>query len=353
MTERRLVAIVPAWNEADAIGKVVDEIKGFDPTIDVVVIDDGSTDYTMKVAESHGATVLGLPFNVGIGGAVQTGFRYALEHRYELAVRLDGDGQHDASEIPKILGQIEAGEADLVIGSRFVDPGGTYRPPFARRIGIRIFARLVSSSLRPARDRHDVGLRRARPSRNRALRRAVPTRLPGGRGDARRVAERLAGRAGAGRHARANDRFVLDHVRPVSVLHHQGHARVARSKPAAISAPRRGATVTPVRVSIVGVVASVLLILVVLELVRGRRLKERYALLWLATGVVLLVLSAWREGLNTLAGWRASRAIRRLCSLRSRRLLLLVLLHYSTVISKLTDENADLAQRTPCSRNAW
>ena len=144
MTERRLVAIVPAWNESGAIGRVVDEIREFDSAIDVVVIDDASTDDTAKVAESHGATVLSLPFNVGIGGAVQTGFRYALEHGYELAVRLDGDGQHDASEIPKILEPIEAGEADLVIGSRFVDPGGTYRPPFARRIGIRIFARLVS-----------------------------------------------------------------------------------------------------------------------------------------------------------------------------------------------------------------
>ena len=144
MSKRRLVAIVPAWNESGAIGRVVDEIREFDSAIDVVVVDDASSDDTAKVAESHGATVLSLPFNVGIGGAVQTGFRYALEHGYELAVRLDGDGQHDASEIPKVLEPIEAGEADLVIGSRFVDPGGTYRPPFARRIGIRIFARLVS-----------------------------------------------------------------------------------------------------------------------------------------------------------------------------------------------------------------
>ena len=144
MSGRRLVAIVPAWNEAGAIGKVVDEIKSFDPTIDVVVVDDASTDETASVAESRGATVLRLPFNVGIGGAVQTGFRYALERGYEVAVRLDGDGQHDAFELSKILGPVEAGDADLVIGSRFVDPGGTYRPPFARRLGIRVFARLVS-----------------------------------------------------------------------------------------------------------------------------------------------------------------------------------------------------------------
>jgi hypothetical protein len=103
---------------------------------------------------------------------------------------------------------------------------------------------------------------------------------------------------------------------------------------------------TPVRVSIVGAIASVLLILVVLELVRGRRLKERYALLWLATGVVLLVLSIWRDGLNTIAGWAGVTSYPPAVLFAVAMLfILLVLLHYSTVISKLTDENVDLAQR--------
>ncbi len=103
---------------------------------------------------------------------------------------------------------------------------------------------------------------------------------------------------------------------------------------------------TPLRVSIVGVIASVLLILVVLELIRGRRLKERYALLWLATGFVLLVLSAWRDGLNTIAGWLGvtSTPVAVLFAVATL-FILLVLLHYSTVISKLTDENVELAQR--------
>lgn len=142
--KRKLVALVPAWNEADVIGNVVDEIAAAVPGIDIVVVDDASTDETASVARARGAVVLRLPFNVGIGGAVQTGFRYALEQGYELAVRLDGDGQHDPGEIAKILSPIEAGQADLVIGSRFVDGSGTYRPPLARRIGIRVFARLVS-----------------------------------------------------------------------------------------------------------------------------------------------------------------------------------------------------------------
>ena len=144
MSGRRLVAIVPAFDEAGAIGAVVDEIKRARPDADVVVTDDASTDDTGAIAEAHGAIVLRLPFNVGIGGAVQAGFRFALEEGYDLAARLDGDGQHDASELSKLLAPIERGEADLVIGSRFVDGTGSYRPPFARRLGIRVFARLVS-----------------------------------------------------------------------------------------------------------------------------------------------------------------------------------------------------------------
>jgi hypothetical protein len=104
--------------------------------------------------------------------------------------------------------------------------------------------------------------------------------------------------------------------------------------------------VTPLRVSVVGVVASLLLLLVVLELIRGRRLKERYALLWLATGGILLVLSAWRGALNTLAEWAGVETYPPAVLFAVATLfILLVLLHYSTVISKLTDENVELAQR--------
>ena len=139
-----MIAIVPAHNEERAIGGVVDEIRAFDPSFDVVVIDDGSTDGTAAVAAGRGAAVVVLPFNLGIGGAVQTGFKYALEHGYELAVRLDGDGQHDPAELPKLLGPIRAGAADIVTGSRFTLDDPSYRAPLARRIGITWFAKLVS-----------------------------------------------------------------------------------------------------------------------------------------------------------------------------------------------------------------
>ena len=144
MRSGRVIAIVPAHNEEGAIGGVVDEIRAFDPSFDVVVIDDGSSDGTASLASAHGAAVVILPFNLGIGGAVQTGFKYALERGYEVAVRLDGDGQHDPAELATLLAPILSGEADIVTGSRFALDDGAYRPPLRRRIGITWFARLVS-----------------------------------------------------------------------------------------------------------------------------------------------------------------------------------------------------------------
>ena len=140
----RLVAVVPAFDEAGAIGSVVREIRAFDPSIDVVVVDDGSADATAATAAAAGAAVVRLPYNLGIGAAVQTGFRYALENGYDVAVRLDGDGQHDPAELPTLLEPLVRGDADVVTGSRFRDSESGYRPPLARRIGISWFARLVS-----------------------------------------------------------------------------------------------------------------------------------------------------------------------------------------------------------------
>ncbi len=144
----RGIAIVPAHNEAGAIGGVIAEIRAFDPGLDVVVIDDGSSDATAELAAAAGAAVVRLPFNLGIGGAVQTGFMYALRHGYDVAVRLDGDGQHDPTELPKLIAPVLRGEADIVVGSRFAETRDGYRPPLARRAGIRFFAGLVSLLVR-------------------------------------------------------------------------------------------------------------------------------------------------------------------------------------------------------------
>ena len=142
--ELRRVAIVPALNEEVAIAAVVDELRAFDPGLDVVVVDDGSVDRTAAVAAARGARVLRLPFNLGIGGAVQTGFRYAFEHGYDIAVRVDGDGQHDPSQLPFVLEPVLRGDADIAVGSRFAADREGYRSSRTRRIGIRLLAWIVS-----------------------------------------------------------------------------------------------------------------------------------------------------------------------------------------------------------------
>ena len=147
LAELKRIAIVPALNEEETVGRVIDEINAFDPGFDVVVVDDGSTDRTAGVAADRGAHVLRLPFNLGIGGAMQTGYRFAFEQGYDVAVQIDGDGQHDPTQLPKILSPVLAGETDLCVGSRFTGEGA-YRSSFARRIGIKIFARVVSAIVR-------------------------------------------------------------------------------------------------------------------------------------------------------------------------------------------------------------
>jgi glycosyltransferase involved in cell wall biosynthesis len=143
----RRIALVPARNEERAVGSVINEIKAFDPDFEVLVIDDGSTDRTVAVARSAGARVVRLPYNLGIGGAVQTGIKYAHNHGFDLAIQIDGDAQHPPDELPKLIEPILEDRADLVVGSRFLGPR-EYEPPFSRLIGIKLLARIVSLIVR-------------------------------------------------------------------------------------------------------------------------------------------------------------------------------------------------------------
>jgi glycosyltransferase involved in cell wall biosynthesis len=143
----RKAAVVPAYNEAGSIVAVVAEIRAADPELEVVVVDDGSTDATAELAGAAGATVLRLPYNLGIGAAVQTGLQYANENDFDLAVQIDGDGQHDARELEQLLAPIVSGEADIAVGTRFAG-ARFYRPSVARRLGIALFAGLVSLIVR-------------------------------------------------------------------------------------------------------------------------------------------------------------------------------------------------------------
>ncbi len=118
--ENKVLVIIPAFNEEGSVGKVVEGVKTFLPEADILVVNDGSMDRTSEKAKESGAVVLDLPFNLGIGGAMQAGYKYALEKDFDIAIQVDGDGQHDPKEIPKLLKMLEEKNVDMVIGSRFI-----------------------------------------------------------------------------------------------------------------------------------------------------------------------------------------------------------------------------------------
>ena len=142
----RAIAIIPAFNEEEALPAVLAELRAVVPDLDVVVVSDGSRDHTADVARAAGVHVVELPYNLGIGGALQTGFRFARRGGWPRAVQIDADGQHDATQIAALLAGLDTG-ADLVIGTRFADPSGAYQVGRTRggamgamRVGVRLLS---------------------------------------------------------------------------------------------------------------------------------------------------------------------------------------------------------------------
>jgi len=142
----KTLVIVPAYNEEASLPGVIRDLRKHVPSDDVLVVNDGSRDGTARIARELGVPVLDLPFNLGIGGAVQAGYLHALQNGYDVAVQFDGDGQHLASEIRNLLEPLEAGRADLAIGSRFLSRG-EYKSPLFRKLGIGIFSVVLSRIL--------------------------------------------------------------------------------------------------------------------------------------------------------------------------------------------------------------
>jgi glycosyltransferase involved in cell wall biosynthesis len=142
------LVFIPAWNEEASVGEVIAGVRAHLPEADVLVVDDGSGDATAARAKAAGATVASLPFNQGLGAALQTGYLYALREGYEFCAHLDADGQHPPAEVARLLEEVYAGRADLVIGSRYRERGAgdeadeegeDYKATLSRRIGISVF----------------------------------------------------------------------------------------------------------------------------------------------------------------------------------------------------------------------
>lgn len=136
------LVIIPALNEERSVGDVIRSILAAAPEVDIVVISDGSTDRTGAVAAAAGAQVIELPVNLGIGGAMQTGYHYAYAHNYAYAIQIDADGQHDPNDLPRLLAEARRGEADMILGSRYVEKT-SYKSSRSRRAGMIILALLI------------------------------------------------------------------------------------------------------------------------------------------------------------------------------------------------------------------
>ena len=138
---QRVLVIIPAWNEQDQVGRTVHEVRSTNPAVDILVVDDGSSDATAAVARQAGAEVCRLPYNLGVGGAMRAGFRYAVSGDYDVAVQIDADGQHDPSYLPELIARLDGeGSADLVIGARFAGEGEPYRVSGIRALAMKVLA---------------------------------------------------------------------------------------------------------------------------------------------------------------------------------------------------------------------
>lgn len=140
----RLLVMIPAFNESGRVAGVIADIRAHLPGADVLVVDDGSEDGTAREALAAGAITLTLPVNAGYGAALQTGYKYAVRHGYDLVAQIDGDGQHRAEYLLAMLESLEREGADVVIGSRFLAADGHYRASLARAVGIGLFARIAT-----------------------------------------------------------------------------------------------------------------------------------------------------------------------------------------------------------------
>ena len=138
----KVLLIIPAYNEEESLRSLIEEIKAVCPEVDYLVVNDCSSDDTERLLEEFGANYITLPCNMGIGGAVQSGYRYAAQNGYDIAIQIDGDGQHDVRFVKDMVKLIEDKQADVVIGSRFIDKEG-FQSSQARRIGIRILSVLI------------------------------------------------------------------------------------------------------------------------------------------------------------------------------------------------------------------
>ena len=245
--------------------------------------------------------MIDLPKNIGIGGAVRTGFLFGLAHAYDLAVQVDADGQHKPAEIRKIEGPVLVGEADMVIGSRFIEKAG-FRGSLYRRAGIRMFQGINALLLGERITDSTSGFRAYGRRALEVFEPDIPRRLSRARGRLYSEKKRPADRRGPGRDGEPGGGEIVDHVLAFPLLHGQGlpgYLRPPFAKGGVRENPMEN--VQTFRIQILAIAGSLALIVFIIELIRRKRLREEFSILWLAMGLVFLALSIFRGWLDTFS----------------------------------------------------
>ena len=325
----RTLVFIPAWNEEASVAAVIAGVRERLPDADVLVVDDGSIDATADTARAAGAVVASLPFNQGLGAALQTGYLYALRQGYDFCAHLDADGQHPPPEVARLLEEVRADHADLVIGSRYRDPGQAesddYQPTISRRIGTSVFRFFLTLATRQRFTDTTSGMRAANRrvmelfSENYSPDFAEIESLQLAVRQGLRVEEvpvRMLERAG-GTSFLTPLRSAFFIFKGLIVLlvgqfrpRRGGGGAVRRSAQAASCAgEQRGALLAEssdhpavhltAQTRILAAIIAIAFMVMILELIRRDRLQERYSVVWFVAGLAMLLGAAF-PGLLTL-----------------------------------------------------
>ncbi len=359
-SRQRVLIIVPAWNEQDAITGTIREIRSVVPDADLLVIDDGSVDRTAQRAREAGATVCPLPFNLGVGGAMRTGYRYALRHGYDAAVQIDADGQHDPRYLARLLERLDGpGKADIVVGARFATPDDPYKVRGPRRWAMVLLAwvlsRLAHTRLTDVTSGFRVSNRRAIS----VFATHYPAEYLGDTVESLVIAARagLRDHAGAGHHAGPHGGACLALPAQGHRLPLPRHRGAAARAGARLALPARGGHLRggahrhrdrggrPMSgVTILGLAGSIIILLALFEMMRRHRLREKYALIWALVALAIVTVAAFPSLLI-----RASEAIglevpANLLFFVASMVIMVLTLQHSSELGRLEERTRTLAE---------
>ena len=363
----RTLVFIPAWNEEDSVGGVIAGVRDSLPDADLLVVDDGSTDDTAARARAAGALVASLPFNQGVGAAQQTGYLYALREGYDICAQTDGDGQHPPQELARVVAQVREGNADMAIGSRYLDPdiaqSGDYQASPMRGLGIRVFRAIVSASTHQRFTDTTSGLRALNRSAMalfverlssefadvESLQRAVHQGLR-----VKEIPVRMLPRAGG-------DSF----LNPLGSLYY-----IYKTLVVLLGRPRAAARILgepmstfllaaqdaePVirlttQARIVAAILAIAFMALIFELIRRHRLQERYAIIWFLAGIGMLFGAAFPQILEVLARAMGVRDVTIALFSLILFVLLILSLSFTVILSRQANQITRLAQESAIER---